>query len=451
MMERYAAYKDSGIDWVGEIPEGWEINELKYLLVRNDGGVWGDDAPVDGGCVVLRSTDQTLNGEWAIKSPAKRDLSGVTHWQGALLEEGDLVITKSSGSDLHIGKTSLVTRAVASRNCAFSNFMQRIRTKRNLLLPRFLWYQMNSPLAREQFSCQSNTTTGLANLKGSMIGGLWISCPPLSEQLAIAGFLDTRTAKIDSLIADQEKSIALLQEYRKAVISETATKGLDPDVPMKGSGIDWIGDVPSSWKASSLSNYSYIRARLGWKGLKAEEYVENGYPMYSAFNIQEDKFVDTPANYISEERFLESPEIMLSVNDILLVKDGAGVGKCAIIRHLNESATVNGSIAVITSGKLLVGRYLYYYFESNAFQHYSRMLMGGMGVPHLFQRDIKKMKVLLPSINEQVRISDYLDERMVKIDSLISEKQQLIDKLKEYRKSLISEAVTGRFKVPGVA
>lgn len=360
-----------------------------------------------------------------------------------LVRTGDFVINSRSdrrgacGISAYDGSVTLISNVLAPKD-------------RIAMSTRYYSYLFRSEGFADEFYRQgTGIVDDLWSTNWTRMKDILVSRPPLTEQERIADYLDAKTAEIDALVADCEREVELLQEYRKAVISEAVTKGLDPNAPMKDSGIEWIGEIPEEWGTIRLGEISYIRARLGWRALKADEYVDDGYPMYSAFNIVNEKFVTEPVNYITEYRYMESPEIMMAVGDIVLVKDGAGVGKCAVIRKLDGPCTVNGSIALITPEESQDSRYLYYFFESNAFQHFSRMLMSGMGVPHLFQRDIKLMRVIQPDLNTQSLIADYLDAKTTEIDSLIDAKQSMADKLREYRRSLISEAVTGRFKVPG--
>ena len=186
-----------------------------------------------------------------------------------------------------------------------------------------------------------------------------------------------------------------LWDDRCDTCTEAVTKGLDKSAPLKDSGIEWIGKIPQHWGDIKLKFCTYIRARLGWKGLKAEEYVEDGYPLLSAFNIINSKLIFEDLNFINQYRYDESPEIKLQEQDILLVKDGAGIGKCAIVENMPISSTVNGSIAVITTNSLLMGKFLYYYFLSDLFQAYIDRLKDGMGVPHLFQSDLKEITIVI--------------------------------------------------------
>ena len=216
--------KDSGVEWLGEIPAHWNVKPFKALLARNDSGVWGDDS-VGKGTIVLRSTEQTVSGEWSIDTPALRLLTTREAAQSRL-EVDDLVVTKSSGSTLHIGKTSIVDESVAELRCGFSNFMQRLRVDRQHEA-RFFWYLMNTPVAREQLVFLSSTTTGLGNLNGSILGAIRVAAAPLAEQRIIADFLDRETAKIDALTGKIRQAIEHLKEFRTALISAAVTGKID--------------------------------------------------------------------------------------------------------------------------------------------------------------------------------------------------------------------------------
>jgi len=216
------------VEWLGHIPEAWEAKRFKTVLSRNDGGVWGEDAITDG-TVVLRSTDMTVNGQWRLNDPALRRLTARERGDG-LLRSDDLVVTKSSGSKLHLGKTAIVTRELAERECCFSNFMQRLRAKSGYE-PRFLRYGLNCTAGREQLLFLGSTTTGLANLTGRIIGDVLVAAPTSAEQRAIAEFLDRQTAKIDELIAKKQRLIELLEEKRAALITHAVTRGLNADAP----------------------------------------------------------------------------------------------------------------------------------------------------------------------------------------------------------------------------
>lgn len=210
----------------------------------------------------------------------------------------------------------------------------------------------------------------------------------------------------------------------------------------KDSNIEWIGQVPEHWKASYLGFECSVKARLGWKGLKAEEYVDDGYVFLATPNIKDNEIDFSNVNRITKERYEESPEIMLESGDVLVTKDGSTTGTTNIIRVLPEPATVNSSIAVLRSKGHVLSEYLYYFFVSEYTQNLINRMRGGMGVPHLFQADLRKFDILIPARQEQIFIANFLDHETSKIDILIEKQKQLIQLLKEKRQAVISHAVT---------
>ncbi len=225
LYKKYPKYKDSGVEWIGDVPEHWDVVPYKLHIERNDGGVWGGEPNGINDTPVLRSTEQTVDGNWSISEPALRKLTETEKASFLLIEE-DLLITKSSGSSLHIGKTTLVNKEIERLGCCYSNFMQRIRLKPSFK-SRLAWFVMNNTITREQLDLASNSTTGLANLNGGMIGQLCVAIPPIQEQFGIIIFLDRETTRIDTLIAKTQHSIDLLKERRSAFITAAVTGKID--------------------------------------------------------------------------------------------------------------------------------------------------------------------------------------------------------------------------------
>jgi len=225
----------------------------------------------------------------------------------------------------------------------------------------------------------------------------------------------------------------------------------------KDSGVDWLGELPAHWQTSKLGFVAWIRARLGWKGLKAEEYVNDGFAFLSTPNIKGNCIDFQNINFISRERYEESPEIMLRKGDVLLAKDGSTLGTVNVVRDLPRPATVNGSLAVITPRECLDSVYLGYVLASEYMQQTIQRAKGGMGVPHLFQSDLNKFWIPLPPLDEQVAMGTFLDGEIAKIDALIAEQERLIALLNEKRTAVVSHAVTGglnpaaRSRLSGVA
>ncbi|MEL6115138.1 restriction endonuclease subunit S [Photobacterium sp. SP02] len=210
----------------------------------------------------------------------------------------------------------------------------------------------------------------------------------------------------------------------------------------KESGIEWITEIPSHWHISNIGHESSVKARLGWKGLKADEYVDEGYVFLATPNIKGKEIDFTDVNRITKDRYDESPEIMLQTGDVLVTKDGSTTGTTNLVRVLPEPATVNSSIAVLRSKGAVGCNYLFYFFVSDYTQNVITRMRGGMGVPHLFQADLRKFSMLVPPLPEQTQIANFLDHETAKIDTLIEKQQLLIKLLKEKRQAVISHAVT---------
>jgi type I restriction enzyme S subunit len=208
------------------------------------------------------------------------------------------------------------------------------------------------------------------------------------------------------------------------------------------TGIAAFDDLPDHWGLSKLGFESWVRARLGWKGLKAEEYVDEGFVFLATPNIKPREIDFENVNYITKERYDESPEIKLRAGDVLLAKDGSTLGTVNCIRSLPRAATVNSSIAVITSQRQNSGLYIYYLFQSRPWTDLIAQLKGGMGVPHLFQSDLTKFPIPLPPPTEQSQIAAGLERETARIDALIEKKTRFFELLKEKRQALITQAVT---------
>ncbi len=210
----------------------------------------------------------------------------------------------------------------------------------------------------------------------------------------------------------------------------------------RDSGVEWLGEIPEHWVTKRLKYIATVKARLGWKGLKASEYVDEGYILLSTPNIKQEYIDFENVNYITVERYLESPEIMLQEGDVLLAKDGSTLGIASVVRKLPAPATVNSSIAVIRIAGELEPNFLYRYFMGSFIQNMIQIKKDGQGVPHLFQSDINEFNVIIPPYAEQRAISAFLDRQTTKIDGLIAKKRELIAILHEQRSAIISHAVT---------
>ncbi|EFB86545.1 restriction endonuclease subunit S [Veillonella parvula] len=420
--------KDSGVRWLGMIPKSWDLDKIVSLYSERSTKVSDKDYPA------LSVTKQGIVPQ--LESAAKTDNGD----NRKLIKKNDFVINSRSdrrgscGISEYEGSCSLINIVLAPKNN---------------MVNRYYNYLFKTELFADEFYKWGNgIVDDLWSTKWSNMKNIMVPFPSLEEQQAIAEHLDTKCAQIDTIIAKEQSVIEKLQEYKRAIITYAVVKGLDITAETADSGIEWIDSIPSHWKIKRLIFSAYIRARLGWKGLKADEYTSEGHPFLSAVNIQNDKLVWEDLNFINDDRYDESPEIKLEIGDLLLVKDGAGIGKCAVVDQLPYgTATTNSSLGVITPYPELNSMYLYYFFESAIFQNYISRIKNGMGVPHLTQGNLKNIMVIIPPYCEQEAIVTYLDEKCANLDSVILRKQSRIDKLTEYKKSLIYEVVTGKKEV----
>ena len=444
-MKAYPAYKDSGVIWFGTIPSHWKQGQLKYLLESNDGGVWGDDTESEG-TIVLRSTEITLDGQWRIDNPAIRSLTA-TEIEKTILKVGDLLITKSSGSEAHIGKTALVTPEVEKLRACYSNFMQRI-CPNSKLDSHYLHYFMNSSLAREQYNYQSTTTTGLANLNSEIIRNLRILFLPIPEQQAIADFLDRKTVQIDRLIEKKQRQIGLLQEQRMALVNQAVTKGLNPDASMKDSGVEWLGEIPRHWQVKRLRRYAVL-VQTGPFGsqLHASDYVPNGYPVVNPANMIKGEIIPDENKCISDEKRQELSQHILQQGDIVFARRGE-LGRAVLITKREVGWLCGtGSILIRFNEFRLNPDYISLYLQLPCLRDFFISSSVGSTMDNLNSQILLDMPLIEPPRDEQIEITSYIFQTQEKINHLTSKMSRQIQLLQEYRTTLISEAVTGKIDV----
>lgn len=426
------AMKESGIEWVGLIPDDWKITKNNRLF---------------------NISKQLVNGNWKNTQLLSLTKSGIIEKN---INDGGGKQPESFGTYQYVEKDDIVlclfdidVSAVFSDRSKYDGMISpayRVMKCTDAILPVYAKWWFDAVNIGRYYLIYTKSLRKTIDADG--FGNILTVVPPLSEQQAIADYLDETCSQIDEIITEAKESIDEYKELKQSVIFEAVTKGLDKDIEMKNSEVEGMGFIPKKWSVVQFMKVNYVRARLGWKGLKAEEYVDVGYPFLAAYHIVNNHLCWESLNCITKERYDESPEIKLSIGDLVLVKDGAGIGKCARIDEMPlGEATVNSSLSVITPNKLLDYRYEYYYFMSPLFQNIIARLKNGMGVPHLTQESMKDIYLPLPSKKEQQAIADYLDNKVVELDSLITEKESLINDLEAYKKSRIYEVVTGKRRV----
>jgi type I restriction enzyme S subunit len=427
------------------MPEHWKVRRFKWIIERNDGGVWGEDPDGEADTLVLRSTEQTVDGRWKIDDPARRKLTSIEK-QSSLLETGDLLVTKSSGSSLHIGKTTLVDEQIASLSCCYSNFMQRIRLT-DALRPKLAWYVMNNELARLQFDLLSNSTTGLANLNGTMIAEILVPIASQEEQLCIEFFLDRETAKIDALIAEQETLLALLAERRQATISHAVTRGLDPDVPMQDSGIAWLGEVPAHWEVQRVKNVAQLESGHT-PSKQVPEYWENCDINWVSLNdskqLAANDYIGETAVKISELGLSNSSARLLPAGAVVFTRDAA-IGLAAITA---VPMAVSQHLIAWCPSERISSLFLLRVF--NAMKPHLDAYTFGATIKTIGMDDVRELVSPVPPLEEQALIVSHIESETTRLDKLASSARLARELLKERRSALIAAAVTGKIDVRGL-
>ena len=437
-------YKDSGIAWIGRIPREWRVCRLKELGFLYGGltGKSGTDFDVEEDDKFAYFIPFTNIFNNMVIDTNK--LYKVKVEDGEMQNEvhqGDLLFLMSSEDYEGIGKPALLDASIS--HLYLNSFCKGLRIVSDNVVPKFLLYMMTSHIMREQIRLEAKGFIRI-NLRQEKLMNVSLYLPPISEQQRIASYLDKKCAEIDSLVELQEQMIAQLTDYKQSVITEAVTKGLNPEAELVSSGIDWIGDVPKGWKIARIKNVASLYGRIGFRGYTSDDLNKDGEGAItlSPSNMLPMGMDYSNVTYLSWAKYFESPEIIIQNNDLLMVKTGSSYGKVAYVDNLPKEATINPQILRIVSK--ISSKYLGYFMQTPIFLYQVEGGVVGGTIPTIAQEKISNFKILLPSENEQNDIVSHLDTKCREIDTLISIKQQKIETLKEYKKSIIFEAVTGK-------
>ncbi len=434
--KRYERYKDSGVEWIGEIPEHWEIKKLKYIC--SESAVYGLNESAENyaeeGVRFIRTTD--IDDKGNLDSNEEGVFLPEEKTKGYILKTGDLLVSRSGS----LG-TSLYFDENKYGKCSYAGYLVKFRAN-SKNHPKFLFYFSKSNIFYIQIQMALVSST-ISNFNGNKYANMILTLSSYNEQKTIANFLDQKTAEIDDLIADKEKLIELLQEKRQAIITEAVTKGLNPNVKMKDSGIEWIGEIPEEWELIKIKFVGTIYSGNGFKE-ELQGKTEGDYPFFKVSDINGNgKLAISSNNYVDEDDVVNNGWNIIPKNSILFPKIGEALKKNH--RKINAcSCLIDNNIAAIkTNERIIDFNYFYYYFCCvNA-----EWFVNPGAVPSINNAYLKNFMVLLPSKNEQTAIANFLDQKTAEIDDLITEIKLQIRKLKEYRQSLIFEAVTGKIDV----
>jgi len=430
---RYPEYKDSGVAWLGEVPAHWGVGPLYSLVAERD-------EPNTG---MLENNLLSLSyGRIIPKDINSNDgLLPESFETYQIVRPGDIVFRLT---DLQNDKRSLRTAIVEETGIITSAY---VAARPVGIAPHFLSQLLRAYDVTKVFYSMGG---GLRqSMKFSDLKRLPTLLPPPDEQAAISAFLDRETDKIETLVAEQEKLIALLKEKRQAVISHAVTKGLDPAVPMKDSGIEWLGKVPAHWSVSKL-RYMTSRISSGKTPLGGSEtYVDQGITFLRSQNVYDDGLHLDDVVYISEEIDEAMAGSRVRSGDILLNITGASIGRSCIVPMGFGAANVNQHVCVVRLSDPELSAFVGWFLKATPIKQQIDFVQEGAAREGLNFQQIASFAVPISPIAEQNAIEAFLNKETAKLDALTADAEKAIELLKERRSALISAAVTGKIDVRG--
>lgn len=438
------AMKDSGIEWIGEIPVEWDWLKLKYCSYLKGRIGWQGlraEEFTEEGPYLITGTDFE-NGRIQFDRSYHITEERYAEAPQIQLRVGDLLITK----DGTVGKMALVTEL--PDKASLNSHLLLIRPLYEAFDNRYLFWLMNSPVFVEYTNFEQSGTI-MASLSQEKIGNFAMYFPPIKEQQAIAKLLDKCCVQIDDVIADIKKQIELLQQYKKSLITETVTQGLDKTVRMKDSGIEWIGYIPHSWNCSKLK---YCSTKIGSgktpKG-GADIYVDEGITFVRSQNVYDDGLRLEDVKYIDKATHCYMISTELHYGDILFNITGASIARCCIY-DIHDKGNVNQHVCIIRLNNNMRNEYIRYVMNSEIGKAQTKLNQMGGNRESLTFEQIGMFNIPIPSIDEQNAIVEFLDKKCTQIDSILESKQKQLDAIMEHKKSLIYEYVTGKKRVKEV-
>ena len=434
----YPACKDSGVEWIGEVPEHWEVKRLKYSATINDEAL-------------PETTDPALEMIYV-------DISSVNEIEGIVANEEMIFENAPSRArrivrdgDTIVSTVRTYLRAIAPirsprLNTIVSTGFAVIRPQ--TVKPAFMSYALRESGFVEAIVTRSVGVSYPA-INSSEIGNIPFELPPSDEQLSIVSFLDQETSRIDTLISEKERLISLLQEYRQALISHAVTKGLDPKVKMKDSGVEWLGKVPEHWEVKRLKHIADVRlSNVDKHTVEGQKVVR----LCNYLDVYNNRSITSKIDFISATASDEQIErLSLQKDDVIITKDSEDPSDIGIPALVEEDifGLVCGYHLAVLRPTAAIGEYLHYLFQSTFVRSAFEVEATGMTRYALGKYAIENLTLALPHQSEQTSIDSFLDQETIKIDQLIATAKNSIVLLQERRSALISAAVTGKIDIRG--
>lgn len=445
--------KDSGIEWIGQIPDHWEIVRMKSCIQQRDSGAWGDESNgSDGDAICLRIADFDYS-RFRFKDTPIEELTKRHYNQSTIddlkLQKFDILIEKSGGGEkTPVGRTVVFDKEYLA---LYANFMDRLRCA-DFILPTFMQYVFVTFYKNEYTRNYIKQTTGIQNLDlTSMLSEEYVPLPPLSEQKAIADFLDKQCAEIDAVIEQTKATIEEYKALKQSVITEAVTKGIRGDRPMKDSGIEWIGEIPAEWSMQKMNRIcstitDYVASGSFASLAENVQYLdEPDYAMLiRTMDVSAKGYIGKPV-YINKHAYDFLSNSNLFGGEIILPNIGASVGDIYIVPKLYERMSLAPNAIMIKT--VISDKYVYYYYCGLPGRLSLLDIAQSTAQPKFNKTDFRQLKIPVPGHEEQEEIVLYLDQKCAEIDTLIEKKTALLEEMEALKKSTIFEYVTGKKKV----
>lgn len=438
----YSEYKDSGVEWLGEIPSHWAVRRLKTLasvrLSNVDKKSREDEVPVKLCNYVDVYYNESITGRLDFME-ATATPDQVRRFR---LRTGDVVITKDSESWDDIAVPAVVAEEVAGVLCGYHLALIRPRAG---VHGKFLSRAFSAIGPRDQFHLAANGITRFGLGGGAIRTGLF-PLAPREEQQAIADFLDRETAKIDSLVAKKERLIRLLREQRTALITGAVTRGLDSHVPMKDSGVEWLGKIPRHWSVKRLWHLTPSNRKIVYGIVLPGPHVDEGVPIVKGGDVSASRLKLATLSKTTFEIEARHTRSRLKGGDLVYAIRGS-IGDVEVVPEELEGANLTQDAARIAYTPLAHGPWLLYTLRSNAL--FSQLEAGALGatIKGINIRDLRRALIPVPPMHEQKQIASFLDTEIVRLAALSAKVREAISHLQELRTALISAAVTGKIDV----
>ena len=440
----YPKMKDSGIPWLGEVPEHWRLPRLGALL--RERGETNGDGQVSEVLSVLRERGVIPYAEKGNIGNKKSE--DITRYK--VVKPDDIVV---NCMNVIIGSVGL------SRYTGCLSPVYYVLTRRSEHdHPRYLnAYFQTKPFQESLVRIGNGILAHRMRIPMELLKCEPFPLPPPPEQAAIVRYLDHVDRRIRRYIRAKQKLIKLLEEQKQALIHQIVTRGLDPNVRLKPSGVEWLGDVPEHWaEAIKIKYVSSLKGRLGWQGLKAGEYTSEGPYIVSSAHFRNHKINWEICPHVTQERYKLDKHIQLARGDILLMKDGAAMGKLAFVDELPGLACLNSHLLLFRplakNGEITyLSQFMFYYMQTECFQSYVQVNGTGATFLGISQESIGNHTVRLPPISEQTAVVEYLNHETADLDTATASANRQIDLLREYRTRLIADVGTGKLDVRSAA